>query len=348
MGANRAWLLALLCFVCGVGQAEDLGGLKTSVAVDTVGQYGLNSGTSASDRLDVREAELLLYAPADHLFDGQLNIAAHTEAGVMRLEIHEAYIGSSKLVARSRFRLGHFFLGVGRLNQIHRHDWPFITPPKYHRVFFADEAAQDTGLEYTYLLPTSFFLELTAGLTSGFTFGHDHTGGSKPKVPTHYLRAVTYASLPWDGGVQIGANYVSRTDSGDTKNTLIGFDLAAKWREAQVLKCLIQSEAWFQTLGTQTSWGMYLYPEFHLGGNFFLGTRFDYYTISNLKDGGGFDYANGTLSLVPTLTYRNSEFALFRLAFTQSFEQSGSTIQSNKIAELQAVFFLGAHPAHDF
>ncbi|MBY0371944.1 TonB-dependent receptor [bacterium] len=327
---------------------EDLGGLKTSVSVDTNSQFGLSKGSEGNDRISVREAELLLYSPADHMFDGQLNVAAHSEGGVMHLEVHEAYLGSSKLIPRSRFRLGHFFLGVGRINQIHRHDWPFTTAPRYHREFFAYEGAQDTGLEYTYLFPLPFFLEVTAGLTNGYVFGHDHSTGSKPKTPTHYARAVTYFSMPGEGGAQLGLNYLGRTDNAGTKKTLAGLDFTAKWREAQVLKYLIQAEAWHQWLNSTRQWGFYLFPQAHIGDGFYVGARLDYYTDTSLTYGGGGAYPNGNLTIVPSLLYRSSEFVTARLSLTQDFERQGTTTQSSQMIEFQAVFFLGAHPAHDF
>ena len=266
----------------------------------------------------------------------------------MNLEIHEAYLGSSKLIPRSRFRLGHFFLGVGRINQIHRHDWPFTTAPKYHQLFFAYEGAQDAGLEYTYLFPFPFFLEVTAGLTNGYIFGHDHSAGSKPKVPTHYLRSVTYFSMPGDGGAQLGFNYLGRIDSSGAKKTLAGVDFTAKWREAQVLKYLLQAEAWHQWLGANRAWGFYVFPQAHIGGDFYLGTRFDYYTDATLKDGLGVSYPNSNIAIVPSLLYRNSEFVNARLSLTQAFDRQGNATASNRMIEFQAVFFLGAHPAHDF
>lgn len=330
-------------------QAEDLGGLKTSVSVDTAGQFGLSRSSGATNRIDVREAELLLYAPADHVYDGQLNIAAHTENGVPQLEVHEAYLGSSKMIPRSRFRLGLFFLGIGRLNQTHRHDWPFVTAPKYHQLFFAEEGATDTGIEYTFLAPTPFFLELTAGVTNGFIFGHDHSAGRRPLFPTHYLHALTYTSMPWDGGAQIGLNYVGRKAADGVNLTLLGIDFAAKWRESQILKFLLQSEVWYRSRsGAPGEFGFYLYPQRHLAGNWYLGARLDYYTTINQLDAFGGSVPIFQWDVVPSVTYRSSEFALFRLSYDHSWRNASGITSSGDLVEMQAVFFLGAHPAHDF
>jgi len=334
--------------------AEDGSGLKISASGDLVGQAGLHQGSGASDRLDVREAEFMLYAPADHIFDAALSFAAHYEGGVANLELHEAYLGSSKLVPRSRFRLGQFFLGVGRLNQFHRHDWPFITAPKVQAEMFDAHGILDTGAEYSFLFPTPFFLELTAGMTNGFTYGHDHTSGARPLMPTHYARLATYTGLPLDGGTQIGLNYVGRRGGEGTQRTLLGVDITAKWKDASVLQFLLQSEIWYRELTpageiTQKALGLYVYPQYYLGANFFLGARLDYFSNIVLPDALGGTSKNFNIGLVPTLSYKASEFSTLRLAYNHEYTYLVDRFTgSQRMVEFQAIFILGAHPAHDF
>jgi hypothetical protein len=205
-------LIGILLFTTCAFSEQKGTGLDIAAAVDIAGQFG----PEGSRRIDAREAEFVFFAPIDHLFDGMLSFAAHKEPTGFFAEVHEAYIGSTKLIPRSRFRLGQFFLGFGRLNQFHRHDWPFTTAPKYHTQFFAFEAASDTGVEYSWLTPLPFYLDLTIGLTNGWTFGHAHGFGTFPQAPTHYLRALTYFDLPGKGGIQTGLNYVGRRDDQGT------------------------------------------------------------------------------------------------------------------------------------
>jgi hypothetical protein len=348
---RRALLILLAFFTLGSARAEQKGtGLDISVAGDIVDQFG----PEGTKRIDVREAEFLFYAPVDHLFDGQVSFAAHTEATGLFAEVHEAFIGSSRLIPRSRFRVGQFFLGFGRLNQFHRHDWPFTTAPKVHSQFFAAEAAKDTGFEYSYLTPLPFYLDLTAGLTSGWVFGHAHTLGTRPLTPTHYLRALTYFDLPWKGGLQTGLNYVGRRNDQGTSVTFLGVDTTAKWREGPVVRFLLQGEFWARLerprsgAATDTI-GFYVHPEYALGGAFSAALRFDYLTVTSLKFASGGGVPNYEAALMPQISWKPSEFTTVRLSYTyRGIYKVDRFVGYERFAELQTVFLLGAHPAHDF
>ena len=130
--------MVLICLVFPIGPAagaSDSGGLKTTVAVDLVGSFPLEEETAAvqyqsNESFKLRSAEFGFYAPIDPRFDGVLSFAAHPEGSQAygQPEVHEAYVSTNKIVDGMRFKLGQFFLGVGRINQVHQHDWPFITP----------------------------------------------------------------------------------------------------------------------------------------------------------------------------------------------------------------------------
>lgn len=347
----RHFILVFLALFSLAASAEQKGtGLDISAAADIVGQ----TGPEGTRRLDVREAEFLLFAPVDHLFDAQISFSAHTEVNGLFAEVHEAFIGSTRLIPRSRFRVGQFFLGFGRLNQFHRHDWPFTTAPRVQKTFFDAEAAKDTGVEYSWLTPLPFYLDLTIGVTNGWVFGHAHTLGLKPLSPTHYLRALTYFDLPWKGGMQVGLNYVGRRDDQGTGVTFLGVDATAKWREAQALKFLFQSEFWLKLerprSGPSTdTFGFYIYPEYDLGERFSAGLRFDFLTVTSLAFASGAKVPNYEAALAPQVTWKPSEFSTVRLGYTYRLKTSnGVTIGYERFAELQTVFILGAHPAHDF
>jgi len=348
-------------------------GLKIGANVDLLGSTGQGTPAPDRDRFFLREAELTFLAPIDHLFDGVLSVAAHRETEIdpatnvetseLGLEIHEAYIGSTKLIPRSRFRLGQFFLGIGRLNQFHRHDWPFITAPRIHEDLFGEEALMDQGLEYSFLIPTDFYLDLTVGLTNGWGFGKEEGQQYRPKVNTHYARLATYADLGEAGGLQVGLNYlgnkglnqVDDTPTFDSrKNVYLGLDATYKLKESKLLKFLFQSEFWQRRITKATvddgklTRGFYLYPQYGISEEVSFGVRFDFEKNGHFSDPVTLERVNENIwSYVPTLTYKPSEFSTFRAAYskeTNTWAKAGKPWK----AEIQSTFILGTHPAHDF
>lgn len=338
--------LAILSVLAqGIGRGT---GLELSVAGDIVGTFG----GASNNRLEPREAEIQLYAPIDHLFDGIASLAAHNEKGQYFFEIHQLTIGSSKLISRTRFHLGQYFLGIGRLNRFHRHDWPFISAPKVQTSFFHKEGIRDSGIEFGYLFPTDLYLDLTVGVTNGWVYGHAHDEGTKPHVPTHYAKLATYADLFSDGGMQMALNYLGRKDNNGERVTLVGFDLTAKWRRDKLLRFLLQSEIWYRiqsprSTPSERAVGLYVYPQIGLTETFYAGLRVDGFSVLSKRDAsenwiGNYDYA-----LVPTLSYKASEFSTVRMAYN-FLDSFGQGQPSQHIFEVQAVFILGAHPSHDF
>ncbi len=324
-------------------------GLKFSAATDIVGNINSKDETQSPRRLDIREGEFGVYGPIDHGFDGNLFFAAHNESGEYNVEIHEAYLTSSKLLDNVRFKAGKFFLGIGRLNQVHRHDWPFLSTPKSHETYFAEEAASDTGIQANVLFPTlPIFTELGVGVTNGWTYGHSHVQGTKPIQPTHYARVANYFPLGESGGLQTGLNYLGRNSRVDGQMKIFGVDAVAKWRKGKVVTWLLQSELYGRNLrapgaSLSRSYGGYFYTQRNLAGALDFGLRFDGYTLITTGT-KNLDY-----SIIPLLAYRHSEFANFKLAYQIDFEKRNHRdSQVDRALQVQAVFILGDHPSHDF
>jgi hypothetical protein len=335
--------------------------MQVSAAVDLLQPVYFDEASTEKNRLNIRAAEMVIYGPIDHIFDGVLNFAGHTEEeeGFI-FEAHEAYIASSKLIPRSRFKVGRFFLGVGRLNQYHQHDWPFVSAPKVQREFFNPgrnelevESAVDNGLEFSFLVPTTQFIDLTFGVTNGYCYGHCHDENlQKPQVPTHYVRASTFFDMGEGAGLLLGSNYLGRTDDAGNSRALLGLDATYKRRTGRILNWLMQSELWYQTLddGGLTQLGGYFYPQKGLSETWSLGVRFDGFSqLNRTFDTDGSDRPNFDYAIVPTLTWHPSEFSRMRLAYTHEVAtQKGDSDNQETRLELQFTYLLGAHPAHDF
>ncbi len=336
-------------------RAIDVSGLEVSLSGDMVYSQGLNSSSTADEKMTMRGAEINFYAPIDHIFDGNLSIAAHDENGETVFELHELHMGSSKLIPRSRFKIGQFFLGIGRLNRFHQHDWPFIRAPKVHETFFDSEGVFDSGVEYGYLLPTEFYLDLTIGVTSGYRYGHAHTSGSKPLVPTHYMRLASFKEISSTDGLLYSINYLGRVDEQKNDMKIFGLETVVKLRTGKILNYLFQSEIWFRNTKSPSSRvseqiGLYIYNQFGLTDSLSLGLRLDgYKDLSKLnaltqKKINNIEYGSSL-----ELTWKSSEFVTIRTGVSHTFlREEGSTLEKDTRLETQFVFILGSHPAHSF
>jgi len=337
-----------------IAASMDSTGLQIAIAGDLVAEQGLTSDSQAQEKLSPRALEIMFYAPVDHRFDAVASGTAHEERGQVFFETHELWIGSSKLIPRARFRLGQIFPAFGRLQRFHQHDWPFISAPEVHTRFFDKEGIIDSGGELSYLLPVPLFLEWTVGATSGWTFGHTHNEGSKPKIPTHFSRLATYLEMGELGGAELGLNYIGRTSAENTEVKIIGLDLVAKKRRGRVQPYLLQSEIWLRDEKRENSkseniLGAYIYAQYGFNANWQLGLRVDALTVLSQENALGKKEDNLNLALVPTLTYRSSEFATFRLAYNEKQDSvNNEIVNRDRYIQFQATFILGAHPAHIF
>lgn len=350
----KMFFFALLFFGAGSAYAQvNLQNIQTSAAIDITAPLHFDS--SEENKLDIRGAELMFFGPLDPTFDAMINLAVHNEEGEYHAEMHEAYVGSSKLIPRSRFRAGKFFLGVGRLNQFHQHDWAFISAPKVHTTFFDPEGVADTGAEFSTLLPTDSFWDITVGVTNGYTWGHAHDAGKKPQVPVHYIHPVNFIDLGEAGAIQWGLNYLGRTDAEAIQTQLYGLDFVYKKTEGKTLERLFQSEIWMRVqsgpeIERKEEIGAYFFPQIAINERSFVGVRVDMFSElsrSFVSDGSKQD--NLEYGFVPTYTYKNSEFSLFRASYgynVQTFR--GEEDVKEQLVEFQFVAILGAHPAHSF
>ena len=328
-------------------------GIRRSSAATTPSSAAGES--ESSNKLGLRAAEVSLFGPVDHMFDGLVGLAAHEENGEVMFELHELTISSSKLFSRTNIRLGKFALGLGRLNRFHQHDWAFTTAPKVHRDFFDKEGVFDTGVEVSHVFPSELNLALTVGTTSGYTYGHSHTTGSKPEVPTNYLRLTGSTPFSSTNGLQYGLNYLNRVDANQNSMTLIGLDVTVKTRSGKHVVNHIQSELWSRLqdnsdadFGRQI--GSYIFYDRFLSGVNYLGMRIDAFkdtTKRNSLNGkliNNIDYL-GLLQY----TIKPSEFTRYRLSLSRGLSiEEGSVLAQNTALEIQTTFILGSHPAHDF
>ena len=335
----------------------DNGGIKISAAADMLFDQGINKSSSAKENLEMRSAELTLYSPIDHNFNGVISLAAHDHEGENIFEVHELYIENTSLIPRSTFKVGKFFLGIGRLNRFHRHDWLFTSAPKVHEELFAEEAAFDSGAEYNYLLPTDAVLNLTVGVTIGDDFSHEHDHDEdeaghededeKAKYPTHYLRFSHFKEFSTTKGMETGLSLLRKKNAHGEEQTFFGLDYTLKNRVGKTNTFVLQSEIWFRKSEEESQktekLGGYIFNDYSVLESSSMGIRLD--VLKDLTDGVDLiDYG-----VTGQYTFNSSEFAKLRASLSHTFsKENGTTTNEDSRAMLQLVFILGSHPAHAF
>lgn len=326
--------------------------IKTSLAADFV--YQSSDENTEQNKLLLRSAEMSLSGSVDSFIAGKVSLAAHEEEGAYMFEVHEAYFEASGLIPNSTFKVGKFFLNIGKLNTLHQHDWHFTNAPKVHQTFLDQEGVADIGAEYTWLVPAEHYFSVTFGLTNGFTWGHTHDAGQKPLVPVHYVHPQFYWLGNSKGGLLTGLSYLGRTDHSNNKYTLLGLDNTYKQRAGKIVDWLISSELWLQkkvdAVGVNTEQaGGYIFIEKNITDIWYLGGRFD--AFSNLSQTfiSGPKQNNLDYDITTQATARFSEFSLLRLSYTYKVQtdQGESDLNENYIAA-QFTFIMGDHPSHDF
>lgn len=353
---RRCILLFVFCLSYGPQAFAIAGtGLEYSLAADLTYRQGLKGEDPGNEKLMVREAELMFFGPVDHRWDAMFSLAAHDENSETIFELHELFLESNKIFPRTNIKVGQFFLGIGRLNQIHRHDWSFTSAPLVHKTFLDYEGVFDAGLEIDYLFDTENYWNLTLGVTSGHRFGHSHTAGQKPKTPTHYARLAHFVDFGRANGMEVGLNYLGRTDGNSNRQSIAGLDFISKWRSGRVLRWQLKSEWWYRkgenvANERDESFGGYIFGEHRFNEQWGLGLRTDMFKELTRYDSITEQKLNHIhYGVGPSLTFRNSEFSWIRATFFHEFERvEGNTLDRDTRIELQFVFILGAHPAHAF
>ena len=123
--------------------------------------------------------ELSLSANVDDKFYGKLTAAVVVEDGNTEVELEEAWFETLGLGYGFTIGAGRFFSRLGYLNQQHEHNFDFVDAPLVYQAMVGGKLI-DEGVQFRWLAPTDFYLELGAEWLSGKSFpGGDNTDGNR-------------------------------------------------------------------------------------------------------------------------------------------------------------------------
>lgn len=135
----------------GTGNARvgEAAGIVHAHAHDGHEQGGIEEG------FNLREAEVVMSATVDPLFDGYANLALGTDGA----ELEEAYFSTRALPAGWQLKGGKFFSGFGYANSKHPHSWDFVDQNLAYLALIGDHGLNDTGLQVTWAPATDTYLQ---------------------------------------------------------------------------------------------------------------------------------------------------------------------------------------------
>jgi hypothetical protein len=343
---------------------------------DNIPKDNDDKSDALNDGMVVREFEFSAVSQIDQTWQGILTLAYHNELQMEEehLEVHEALLFSSKLLPMANVKIGKFFLGFGRLNRFHRHDWIFTEAPMVQKSYFGNEGVKDTGFEYTRLIGGELNWKATIGLVAGNEFrhlhgdhegeeehDHEHGGIDSAFEPTRYFRISNFKEFSTLKGVETGLSYVERRNGEGTRYQYSGIDLIYKNRYNQYLDHLLQLEIWHRRtdeMGEEAfeDYGGYAYFEKGINRHHALGFRYEFYKPNHDDhEEAGHDHSaidgltpnEDYQALSFSYNYYNSEFMRTRLTLEHhtGVEVDEDDVQFQRL-HLQFVFNIGAHPAH--
>jgi hypothetical protein len=332
-------------------QAFEVASPKLSGAVDLVTDFGIENPPADSGRLRIRSFEFAASSLVDSIWTANVNVGGHDDAGTIDLELHEAFLTSDRLIPSTEIKAGRFFLGVGILNRGHSYEWGFTSPPKSQIMFFAKEPIADTGIEFTRHFAGSIQLDVTGGVTNGWSYTHTATAGRRPLVATHYLHPTAVFTVGEGETLATGLNYLGRTDADSIQTRLVGLDLSYRVQKGERTQTQIQSELYHRiqsssSLPLAEDIGAYLWGETSLGeSNWSVGSRADALTTLSLRNSDGSKRQNLVYGLTPIIAYRASAASTFRAAYSYLMEtREGDNSRPEQRVELQLVALFGEQP----
>ncbi|GAB3375316.1 TonB-dependent receptor [Lysobacter rhizosphaerae] len=308
------------------------------------------------------ESEVSFAANIDDKFYGQLTASIESEDGDDHLGIEEAYIDTTALPAGFSLRLGRFFSNIGYLNGHHAHTDNFFDRPLAYQAFLGGQYGDD-GVQLRWVAPTSLLFEVGGEVLRGQNYpsGGAQDGGLGTRTLFAHMGGDVGSNNEWLAGVSMLKTKTADGEdgfNGDAKVYLA--DATWKWAPQGNFKdggitlrteyfrddrdgVFIdpQDDTLISPWDGQRS-GAYVEAVYRLNRLWDIGYRYDkLWADSNGPFASDFDPDRHTAEL----TWRNSEFSLFRL---QLSHDKPNTDDSDNAVTVQYQTSLGAHGAHKF
>ena len=160
----------------------------------------------AAEGLSLAETEITVSANVDDKFTAMLTMPVVVEEGEVVVELEEAWVETLALPGGMALRMGRMFSDIGYLNKRHFHSWDFADQPLVYQVFLGSQYIDD-GLQFRWLAPTDFYLELGAELLRGDRY--PAAGAANSGLGSKTLFARTGGDIGFSNSWQFGLSWLT-------------------------------------------------------------------------------------------------------------------------------------------
>jgi hypothetical protein len=213
-----------------------------SVIADVAGAYfstddNLQGGDHDPTKtgFNLQQLELSISSVVDPYFRLDANLVFAPDG----VEIEEVYATTLDLPWRLQARAGQFLNRFGRLNSTHPHAWDFVDQPFAITRVFGGEGNRGLGVELSWLLPLSWYVELVGSTTDAEGEGTSRSflGAEERTVNSlgdfeHMLALKQFFPLSDDWSLAWGLSgaFGPNPTGPDQHSQVYGTDLYLKWR----------------------------------------------------------------------------------------------------------------------
>jgi len=296
-----------------------------------------NDSSSQSNKtgLSIEEMALQLSGNVDTWFRVKTTFSME---GTSQFGLEEL-VGSGLITNNLSLQVGKFFVPIGKHNQLHAHDHPFVAIPVSNEMVLGEDGIQEIGFGASYLLPVPFFSEINLQILEG-----ENTSlfASTLNDGFAYLTKSTNSfDLSDETTMDLGLAYAfgDNSLSGPYRTTKIfATDLRFKYKPLgrEGYRTTIWQSEFLTSTREQVNTGFYTYLQQQFAKRWWAQGRYSHsYQGSDRSDQNQYSLA---------LAYFPSEFLETKLEYTHLNQYA---VDENQLF-LRLNFTLGAHKGHNY
>lgn len=334
-------------------------------------------GARGEEGIKLGESEFNASANVDDKFKSSLTVSFVNEDGSDGVEIEEAFVQTlpgSGLPTGMSIKAGRALWSLGYLNEQHTHVDDFTDRPLPYRIFL-NNAYNDDGAEFSYILPTDLYTEVGGGIYRGDDYPFGSASGSEIGAWSAFARVGGDIGddQTWRVGVSILSGDTEGRESNDDTVNFTGdtdlyiTDFRYTWAPTgnpYEQELLLQGEYFYRNedgnyddtdAGTgavafddhDSGWyvqGVYKFaPQWRCGYRYsqMISPNTPAGLVGSALDADGHDPDSHTVMV----DWSNSEFSRIRLQYNHEDLSAG---QADDQFMAQYIMSIGAHGAHKY